>query len=59
MNFFDKVDVTVIPGPNSDPERLRFSWETVNITSNEFILQLTWEEDNLKYVSTQGGYDTL
>jgi hypothetical protein len=38
MNYFDKVDVTVIPGPNSDPERLRFTWETVNITSNELIL---------------------
>jgi hypothetical protein len=59
MNYFGKVEVNVIPGPNSDPERLRFTWETVNITSNELILQLNWENDNFKYVSTQGGYETL
>jgi hypothetical protein len=36
MNWVDKIDVKVLPGPNSDPKKLEFTWQPLNIADYEF-----------------------
>jgi len=54
---FPVFEVEVVPGEDSDPQRLTFTWKVISQTNDTLIIQLYFDET--EFVSAHGDKEWL